>query len=76
MRELDFSRITLRLKEKQDKKGDEGSDDTVAKVQGNTLDTLQRCLVCQFPLHDRRFTRFWLTFGILVQTHRASHERL
>ena len=45
MRELEFSRITLRLKEKQDKKGDDDSEDTVAKLQGSTLDTLQRCLV-------------------------------
>lgn len=45
MRELDFSRITLRLKEKQDKKGDDDAEDVVAKLTGSTLDTLQRCLV-------------------------------
>ena len=45
VRELDFSRITLRLKEKQDKKGDSDPEDTVAQLQGRTLDTLQRCLV-------------------------------
>ena len=47
VRELDVSKITLRLKEKQDKKGDNehDNDHTVAKLQGNTLDVLQRCLV-------------------------------
>ena len=41
-----MSRITLRLKEKQDKKGDNGSEEhTIAKLHGNTLDILQRCLV-------------------------------
>lgn len=46
VRELDMSKITLRLKEKQDKKGDNGNEEhTIAKLQGNTLDILQRCLV-------------------------------
>ena len=47
VRELDVSKITLRLKEKQDRKGDNEHDDdhTIAKLQGNTLDVLQRCLV-------------------------------
>ena len=45
MRELDVSKITLRLKEKQDKKGDHDDEGTVAKLQGSTLDVLQRCLV-------------------------------
>lgn len=47
VRELDVSKITLRLKEKQDKRGDNDHDNdhTIAKLQGNTLDVLQRCLV-------------------------------
>ena len=47
VRELDVSKITLRLKEKQDRKGDNDHDDdhTIAKLQGNTLDVLQKCLV-------------------------------
>lgn len=45
VRELDFSRITLRLKEKHDKKGDDDAEDVVAKLTGSTLGTLQRCLV-------------------------------
>lgn len=46
VRELDMSQITLRLKEKQDRKGEnDDEEDTIAKLQGNTLDILQRCLV-------------------------------
>lgn len=40
-----MSKITLRLKEKHDKKGEDNPDQTIAKLVGNTLDTLQRCLV-------------------------------
>lgn len=45
VRELDVSRITLRLKAKQDKKGEENEESTIAKLQGQTLQTLQKCLV-------------------------------
>ncbi|KAI9672365.1 MAG: hypothetical protein M1817_003387 [Caeruleum heppii] len=44
VRELDVSRITLRLREKSDKKGDEKQDETIAKLTGNTLETLKQCL--------------------------------
>ncbi|KAL8731971.1 MAG: hypothetical protein Q9166_003103 [cf. Caloplaca sp. 2 TL-2023] len=45
VRELDFSKITLRLREKTDKKGEEDkSDTTAAKLTGSTMDTLLRCL--------------------------------
>ena len=40
-----MSKITLRLKEKHDKKGEDDPDETIAKLVANTLDTLQRCLV-------------------------------
>ena len=46
VRELEVSRITLRLKQKTDKKGDADEDATIAKLQGPTVTTLQRCLVC------------------------------
>lgn len=46
VRELDFSKITLRIREKGESKGDEKKDHTVAKLTGNTLDTLKQCLVC------------------------------
>lgn len=45
VRELDVSKITLRLKEKQDKKGEADEESTIAKLHGNTLPTLQKCLV-------------------------------
>jgi len=45
VRELDFSKITLRLREKGESKGDEKKDHTIAKLTGNTLDTLKQCLV-------------------------------
>lgn len=45
VRELDVSKITLRLKAKQDRKGDENEESTIAKLQGQTLQTLQKCLV-------------------------------
>ncbi|KAK4626893.1 hypothetical protein CLAFUW4_04047 [Fulvia fulva] len=43
VRELDLSRITLRLVSETDKKGTD-DDDIKAKLTGPTLDTLKRCL--------------------------------
>ena len=48
VRELDMSKITLRLKEKQDKKGEAHEETTIAKLQGPTMSTLQKCLVSHF----------------------------
>jgi Ca2+-dependent lipid-binding protein len=45
VRELDFSKITLRIREKGESKGDEKKDHTLAKLTGNTLETLKQCLV-------------------------------
>lgn len=45
VRELDMSKITLRLTEKADTKGDnEDQDHVISKLQGQTLPTLQQCL--------------------------------
>lgn len=44
VRELDVSQMTLRLREKSDKKGD-GGEETLAKLTGDTLGTLKQCLV-------------------------------
>ncbi|KAF2469193.1 tricalbin [Lindgomyces ingoldianus] len=44
VRELDFSKITLRLIEHIDKKGEGDEDHVIAKLTGSTLDTLRRCL--------------------------------
>ena len=72
VRELDVSKITLRLKEKQDKKGDNehDNDHTIAKLQGNTLDVLQRCLVRTQLL--RICTLLMMT--IIVQTNGIGAE--
>ncbi|KAH6671447.1 C2 domain-containing protein [Halenospora varia] len=43
VRELDFSKITLRIRDKDAKKH-EDKDYTIAKLTGNTLDTLKQCL--------------------------------
>ncbi|OAA64481.1 membrane bound c2 domain containing protein [Niveomyces insectorum RCEF 264] len=43
IRELEFSRLTLRIRERSDKK-DEDKDRTLARLTGNTLDTLKQCL--------------------------------
>lgn len=45
VKELDLSKITLRLVSALDEKG-EGveSDDVKAKISGQTIDTLKRCL--------------------------------
>lgn len=44
VRELDFSKITLRIREKGDSKGDETKGHILARLTGNTLDTLKQCL--------------------------------
>ena len=56
VRELDFSKITLRIIEHIDNKGDGDDDHVIAKLTGNTLDTLRNCLVsarrsCCIPSH-------------------------
>ncbi|KAH9999565.1 tricalbin [Xylariaceae sp. FL0662B] len=45
IRELEFSRLSLKVKEKHEKPGDERDEEhTVARLNGNTLDTLKQCL--------------------------------
>jgi Ca2+-dependent lipid-binding protein len=43
VRELDFSKITIRIREKVSK-GEEKKDSTIAKLSGDTLATLKQCL--------------------------------
>lgn len=51
IRELDVSKLTIRLREKDSSnKSDEKKDYTLAKLTGNTLDTLKQCLVSYFEL--------------------------
>ena len=68
VRELDVSRITVRLKEKQDKKGDNDSETTIAKLEGGTLETLQRCLV---GLMTSKHIRPPADVNLTVQTDRV-----
>ncbi|KAI0175987.1 tricalbin [Hypoxylon sp. FL1284] len=45
IRELEFSRLTLKVSEKREKPGEERDEDhTVARLTGNTLETLKQCL--------------------------------
>jgi Ca2+-dependent lipid-binding protein len=44
VRELDFSKITLRLIEHVNKDSDGDEDHVIAKLTGNTIETLRRCL--------------------------------
>lgn len=46
VRELDFSKLTVRIREKGDK-DTEKKDRSIAKLTGNTLDTLKQCLVSE-----------------------------
>lgn len=45
IRELEFSKLTIKIKEKGGKAGDDDNDHTLARLTGNTLDTLKQCLV-------------------------------
>ena len=51
VREVDLSRITVRLVEKTDKKGGDSEDHVVAKLSGELFPVLQRCLVVVFPVN-------------------------
>ena len=47
IRELDLSKITLRLVAKEDKRGEGGNDESVkAKLTGDTMAILKQALVC------------------------------
>lgn len=46
VREIDVSRMTMRIRRKADRNRDEDKEDSIhAKVSGNTLDILKRHLV-------------------------------
>ncbi|KAK3394449.1 C2 domain-containing protein [Podospora didyma] len=44
IRELDFSKLTIKVCEKSDKQDDGGKQHTLARLTGNTVDTLRQCL--------------------------------
>jgi hypothetical protein len=56
VREIDLSRITVRLVEKIDKKGEGDEDHVLAKLSGDLLPVLQRCLVSIFFLKKKNQT--------------------
>jgi Ca2+-dependent lipid-binding protein len=51
VRELEFSKLTLKVREKGEKQGDGDEEHTLARLTGNTLDTLKQCLVSCCPLY-------------------------
>lgn len=44
IRELEFSKLTIKICEKSDKPEEDGKQHTLARLAGNTLDTLKQCL--------------------------------
>ncbi|KUI53896.1 hypothetical protein VP1G_01297 [Cytospora mali] len=44
IRELEFSKLTIKAREGVGKPGDDDKDKTLARLTGNTLDTLKQCL--------------------------------
>lgn len=52
VREMEFSKLTIKIKEKGGKVGEEDKEEhTLARLTGNTLDTLKQCLVRVFYTH-------------------------
>ena len=66
VRELDLSRMTLRLVSEVDKKGEDDEDDIKARIQGPTLDTLKRCLYTptQITLKDSQYRESKVTVSM------------
>lgn len=66
VRELDFSKITLRIIEKIDKDGDGDDDHVIAKLTGNTIDTLRKALYTptQLTLKDKHSRDYKITVSL------------
>lgn len=45
IRELEFSKLTIKVSERTDKQEEDNKQHTLARLTGNTLDTLKQCLV-------------------------------
>jgi hypothetical protein len=57
IRELDFSKITLRMIEHIDNDSEDHDDHVIAKLTGNTIDTLRKSLVSADDFYvERRCT--------------------
>ena len=50
IRELDQSKLSIRLIEQSEKEGKNDKDQYIARLGGPTLSTLQNCLVRNFPI--------------------------
>jgi hypothetical protein len=70
IRELDFSKITLRIMEHVDNDGEDHGDHVIAKLTGNTIDTLRKALASI----QRSVWRRLLT-ACLEHTHHIHSER-
>ena len=63
MRELEFSKLTLRLVDKENAR-DDSNEHTVAKLSGDTFTTLQRILVCICLCTPPKGTGVFLTIAV------------
>ena len=51
VREMEFSKITLQITGEADQKGEGKESRVKAKLVGNTVETLRRCLVSSLYFH-------------------------
>jgi Ca2+-dependent lipid-binding protein len=47
IRELEFSKLTIKVSERTDKQEEDNKQHMLARLSGNTLDTLKQCLVSE-----------------------------
>lgn len=71
VRELDFSRMTLRLVEENDSKSGGKDEHIIAKLAGNTIDTLKRCFVS----FCNAIRKVYITDSNVVRAYSACLER-
>jgi len=70
VRELEFSKLTIKISEKSDKQEESGKQHTLARLTGATLDTLQQCLVSTLA------GLFYLyMFSNLLRTEQPNHPQ-
>lgn len=82
VRELDFSKITLRVREKGKIKGDDKDhNDVIAKLTGDTIVTLKQCLVSLHAFHklifmltNYRITPLFSSSKIITAIHARSRS--
>ena len=73
IRELDFSKITLRIMEHDDNDGEEDGDHVIAKLTGNTIDTLRKALVRRWMVfRAETFSNHFLEHPHPIHTERQT----